>query len=204
MSNSQFSCCVKRRLGLPIKFEGWDRHGHYNLAIALGGRTQARHTTMIAAWRQVFNEAGGHVPDRNIERLLKNTHDPVPANDQRRLDLVVPGLNVANGLPLFCDVTVISPLSRNGRPRGGTSNKGGTLLQQADRKNNANYHEVISSGLGTLYSLGFEVYGRWHTSCIDLLDKLAREHSRGLSSRIRQGVYLSYLHRWSDLLAIAL
>ena len=57
-------------------------------------------------------EAGGQVPDRNIERLLRNLHVPVPPDDLRRLDLIVPGLNVSRGRPLFCDATVLSPLTR--------------------------------------------------------------------------------------------
>ena len=46
-------------------------------------------------------EAGGQVPDRNEERMLSNTHVPTDPNDGRRLDLVVPGLNVYQGLPLL-------------------------------------------------------------------------------------------------------
>ena len=92
----------------------------------------ARHSAVVAGWRQVMVEAGGNIPDRNVERLLRNTHVPVDTNDLRRLDLVVPGLNVARGVPLFCDITVISPISRNGAPRGGTSNRGGSLLDEAE------------------------------------------------------------------------
>ena len=64
---------------------------------------------------------------------------------------MVSGLNVARGLPLFCDVTVLSPLSRNGAPRGGTSNQGGRLLVDAARDNDANYWEVVSTGPGALF-----------------------------------------------------
>ena len=42
------------------------------------------------------------VPDSN----LANTHVLVHPDDLRRLDLVVPGLHVGRGLPLFCDVTI--------------------------------------------------------------------------------------------------
>eukprot|EP00959_Pyramimonas_sp_CCMP1952_P109048 2280553-Pyramimonas_sp.AAC.1 len=61
----------------------------------------------------------------------------------RRLDLVVTGTNVARGLPLFCDVTVMTPLSRNGTARSGTSNRGGSLLDRAQRDNNTTYAEVV-------------------------------------------------------------
>ena len=159
---------------------------------------------MLAAWRQVFSEAGGQVPDRNCERMLRNTHVPVPPDDCRRLDLVVPGLNVARGLPLLCDATVVSPISRNGAPRGGTSNQGGRLLEQAERTNNTTYHEVINTGLGSLQCLGCEVYGRWSSQCIALVPALARERCRGMHPRIRRGAALGLQHRWWGILADAL
>ena len=86
---------------------------------------------------------------------------PVDADDQRRLDLIVVGLRAYHGLPLFCEATIISPISANARARAGTSNKGGALLDQATVANNDTYHEVVSSDLGALLSLGAEVYGRW-------------------------------------------
>ena len=79
----------------------------------------------------------------------------------RRRDIVVTGINVAAGLPLFCDVTVMTPISRTGLARSGTSNQGGSLLARAERDNNTTYAEVVDSGLGSLQCLGAEVYGRW-------------------------------------------
>ena len=125
LNNCDFQCAVRRRLGVAASIDGPDAHGHRVLADNTGGSLNARHSGMLAAWRQVFAEAGGHVPDRNCERLLRNTHVPVQPDDCRRLDLVVPGLNVARGLPLSRDATVISPISRNGGRRGGTRNRAG-------------------------------------------------------------------------------
>ena len=98
------------------------------------------------------------------------------------MDLVVPGLNVYNGLPLFCDATIVTPITGIGFARSGTSNRGGRLLEDAERENDENYSEVHSSGLGRLLCLGAEVYGRWSSDCIELVPFLAREHSRGLHS----------------------
>ena len=168
-----------------------------------GARLNARHSGLLAAWKQVFVEAGGAVPDDNEERMLRDTHVPVPPDDLRRLDLVVPGLNVHRGLPLFCDITVLSPLSGLGEPRSGTSNRGGSLLEQAERDNNETYNEVISSGLGGLLCLGCEVFGRWGSQCVQLVPVLAREKSRGLHPRIRRGVALSLQQRWWGILGIA-
>ena len=152
----------------------------------------------------MLSEAGGQVPDRNVERLLASTHVPVPQDSLLRLDLVVPGLNIAGGLPLFCDVTVLSPLTHGGQPRPGTSNAGGRLLERAQDENDNTYAAVTESGLGALYCLGFEVFGRWSKQCIELLPILAREKSRGMHPRLRRGTALAYQQRWAGLVSVGL
>ena len=203
-TNAEMQITMKRRLGMAISFEGPDTHGYRSLATNIGGRFNARHTSWLCSWRQVLTEAGGHTPDRNVERMLHNTHVPVPPADGRRLDLVVPGLNVARGLPLFCDVTVLSPLTGSGQPRGGTSNQGGRMLELATAENDVTYSVVNTSGLGALYSLGAEVYGRLSEQSVELLPALARERSRGLHPRLRRSTALGLLHRWSGILSVGL
>ena len=136
--------------------------------------------------------------------MLRDTHIPVPPADQRRLDLVVPGLNVARGLPLFCDVTAISPLSANGRDRPGTSNRGGALLEAARRQNDSTYPEVEESGLGELLCLSAEVFGRWGEQCVKLVPSLARERTRGVHVRLRRGTALLLQRRWWGILGVGL
>ena len=203
IANPQLQCAIRRRLGIAVNFSG-DAHGHNCLTDNTGARLNARHDTLLASWRQVLVEAGGNVPDRNVERMMHDTNVPVAPGDMRRLDLIVTGLNVHRGLPLFCDVTVLTPLSATGEPRGGTSNQGGSLLEHATAENNGTYIEVIDSGLGHLLCLGSEVYGRWSTQCVDLVPALARERCRGLHPRIRRGAALSLQHRWWGLLGIGL
>ena len=55
-----------------------------------------------------------------------------------------------------------------------------------------------------MHCLGHEVYGRWHEPCTILLVDLARERSRGLPARLRKGLCLKFLSRWSSLIAVAL
>jgi hypothetical protein len=203
-SNQELLIAMRRRLGVAISFEGPDAHGHASLATNVGARMNARHTEYNASWRQVLVEAGGQIPDRNEERMLRNTYVPVDPADTRRLDFVVPGLNVARGLPLFIDGTVVTPLSGAGMARPGTSNTAGSLLAEATTQNNENYHEVVDSGLGALYCLGAEVYGRLSAQAETLLPELARERSRGLHPRIRRGTALGLLHRWSGIVAVGL
>ena len=198
------SCAIRRRLSIAVRYDGGDQHGHSTLTTYLGARLNSRHTWLLTAWRQVLVEAGGHIPDRNVERLLRCTHIPVPPGDNRRLDLIVPGLNIAHGLPLFCDVTFFSPISGNGAPRPGTSNRGGKLLQTAETINNHTYNDVIASGLGSLQCLGCEVYGRWGPQSVALVPALARERCRNLPARIRRGTTMGLLHRWWGILGTAL
>ena len=75
-------------------------------------------------------------PDRNVEFMFRTTNVPVDSLDNRRLDLLVPGLRIFNGRPLFVDITVLSPISAMGQPRNGTSSRGGALLLDATQKTN--------------------------------------------------------------------
>ena len=99
---------------------------------------------------------------------------------------------------------MVSPVSRNGQPRSGTSNRGGRLLEIADEDNTATYQPVVSSGLGALFCLGCEVYGRWGEPCIKLVEALVREKSRLLHPRVRRGTALSLQHRWWGILSVTL
>ena len=125
-SNQQFVCAVRRRLGLVVVAESpmcegchsyVDGHGHHRLCCGRTGRTNWRHRGLINVWRQIFFEAGGCIPDRNVERMLRTTNVPVTRYDDRRLDLLAPGLRIFHGRPLFVDVTVVTPISAKGQPR---------------------------------------------------------------------------------------
>jgi hypothetical protein len=194
---------MRRRLGIAVCFDGPDVHGHAVLA-RRGAAMNARHSTMTAGWRQVLTEAGGRLPHRNVERMLSNTHVPGPEGDHRRLDLIVPGLNVDRGLTLFCDATIVSPIAGSGDARPGTSNRDGSLLDHAEADNNEVYHEVLTSGAGSLQCLGSGVYRRWGNRSVKLVPALAREFARGLHPRVRRGTAMALQHRWWGLLGIAL
>ena len=119
------------------------------------------------------------------------------------MDLGVPGLNVERGLPLFCDVTVVSPITRLGTDRPGTSNRGGSLLQAAQTENDDTYRTVVDSGIASLKCLGHEVFGRWEDTCVQLVPKLALERTRGLHVRLRRGIALGLQRRWCGLIGIS-
>ena len=78
------------------------------------------------------------------------------------------------------------------------------MLDAAATENNNIYREVVDSGLGVLYCLGAEVFGRMSSQAVELLPALARERSRGLHPRIRRSTAHALLHRWSRIVAVGL
>ena len=144
LSSADFTAALRLRLGLRIPrqdasvfCEGCncrlDDFGYHRLTCMRTGRVHARHFTLVRAWRQVLVEAGAFIPRRNIERMLRNTSMPVPADDARRVDLVAPGTGVAGVLPLFCDVTCVSPVTGNGLASGGCLETAGGAVRRAQR-----------------------------------------------------------------------
>ena len=113
----------------------------------------------MGPWRQVLNEAGYRT---HVKRLISNTHLATRANDQRRMDSVAaPGSRGAGArrrVALFCDVTVVCPVSGLGQVRPGTTRQAGHVLVKTVAKKHRRYADVAA--LGGLVVLGCEVYGR--------------------------------------------
>ena len=137
------------------------------------------------------------MPDRNIERMLRDTHVT------RRLDLILPGLGVDRGLSLFCDVTCVTPITGRGFARSGATTINGAILRDATRDNVAKYREVVESGSGSLSCLGCEVFGRWADDVVRILPAMAAENARGLPPLVRRGATQALAARWWRFLAVA-
>jgi hypothetical protein len=96
-SNPERLCAACRRLGMRVdplgeRCEGCgrqvDAHDHHRAACTRTARACARRHTIVAALCQVFQEAGGQVLDKSLERMVQDTHVPASPGDARRLDLV--------------------------------------------------------------------------------------------------------------------
>ena len=75
LSNEEFTFALRRRLGLGFGTEAGccegcghplDLHGHHRVACNRTGRLHGRHRSLVAAWRQVFQEAGKLEPRLNV------------------------------------------------------------------------------------------------------------------------------------------
>ena len=112
LSSPQMRLALRRRAGAdlglePSQCEGCnvqlDRWGHHRCACMRTGRAHNRHKRMTSYWRQVLMETGAEIPDRNMERLIRDTQVRCDPDDRRRMDLIATDLEIYNGLPLFID-----------------------------------------------------------------------------------------------------
>ena len=210
-----FRTALLRRLGLPVDVMGGECEGCHTLLDDMGyhrttcmrtGRVQTRHTFLLkTAWRRIFREAGVSIPDRNVERTLRTTHINRGSDDNRRMDLVCSGIDgVFGGVPLFADVTCVSPLHGNGTPMPHAADEEGAAVNAVESRNReTDYPDVHASPQAQLLSLGVETYGRWHKHCLVLVRQLARNKARNASELLAKPMELAYYRRWWSLLSVA-
>ena len=118
------------------------------------------------AWAKVLREAGGSVHEQH---LLRNTTLGVDPADSRRIDILATGLPLYNEKPLFCDVTVRSPLKGSGQPHPKAAKSNGAVLRRAVRDKRTKYADVETSPLAELVVLGCEVGGRWDDTATEVI-----------------------------------
>jgi hypothetical protein len=118
------------------------------------------------------------------------------------MDIVATGTSFARGLPIFGDVTCVSPISGQGLARAGATPIDGAILRNARQENQNNYPEVDETGLGRLYSLGVELFGRWGEDSLRLVRDLARERCRALPPAIAQASRKALFLRWWRFLSV--
>ena len=203
-----------RRLGLPVEplseeceargcRAALDSYGYHRSACNRTGRIHGRHAAALGPWRQVLTEAGYRV---RTERLLRDTHLTVEQGDNRRMDLVAaPGAQAPgafHGLPLFCDVSVVSPHSQAGLARGGSATTDGATLRTVVNRKRRTYSEIPDSGVARLVVLGCEVYGRWCDDAIELVRQLAAAKAREAPPALRAAARQAWSCRWWGLVGV--
>ncbi len=124
-------------------------------------------------------------------------------SDGRRLDALVPVSSVAHGLPLFVDATCASPSGQNGAARPGTTTRDSATLADTGRKNLGTFHEAHETGLGYLYCLGTEIFGKLVKDPLDLVPKIVRTRCRRLPQSVRVGLQAALPRRRWGLLGVA-
>ena len=135
--------------------------------------------------------------------LLRNTTLDVDPTDARQIDVLASGLPLHMGRPLFCDVSLRSPLAADGSPHPGATTTDGATFRQAQRDKHRKYADVAADSRTELVVLAAEVGGRWNQESLDLVRQLAAYKAGESPPLLRRSVELAWTDRWWSLLSIA-
>ena len=82
--------------------------------------------------------------------------------DGRRIEVIADGLSLWQGAQLAIDTTLVSPLHPDGSARRGAASRPGLALEQARRRKETTYPELVGDeGRARLVVLAAETGGRW-------------------------------------------
>ena len=215
MSPEIFQIALRRRLRLPLPLvpstcgggsmaHGCGRHldrlGDHLAACNRTGYMARRANPIERAWSRVARESGARVAHK---QLLRDTNVPLAnPQDQRQLDMVAYGIT-PSGIALCCDATMVSPLTRDGRPIPRAAAVDGAALARAERRKRRTYPELLGSPYGRLVTLGCEVGGRWNADSLKLVADMAKHKARGAPRLLRTAARAAWHARWWGLLSVA-
>ena len=140
------------------------------------------------------------VPQQWLARTSAPHVDPA---DRRRLDFVVYGATPL-GEALCCDVTLVAPLTREGRPQPSAASRDGAAITVAERRKRAAYPELLRPGPQRLCVLACEVGGRWSSESLRLVTQLVRLRAQRAPAALRPAATQGWLRRWWGFLSVAL
>ena len=136
--------------------------------------------------------------------MLRDTTLPgIAPADRRQLEIIATGLPLARGVPLGCDVTLVSPLHTNGSPWRGADTQHSVAIERGERDKAATYPELVNSDQVLLRTLACEVGGRWSTECLRTVRELASAKARAAPAHLRQAARSAWQSRWWALLSVA-
>ena len=127
----------------------------------------------------------------------------VPVSDARRIEILASALPVWHAAQVAIDATMVSPLGRDGQPKGSSARQAGAVLEQAARRKRETYPEVLTARRCRLVVFGIEVGGRWNGEARDLLRALARAKARERPQWLRASALQAFHQRWSGVVAVA-
>ena len=188
---------LRRRKGVYGCGAPSDPFGDHATACHRTGLLARRAKLVELAWLRVAREAVGAEGRVIAQPLLGDTNIPgVSCSDQRRLD-------IAHGVALCGDATLVAPLNRRGQPTHGSATRDGAALEAAERCKHRAYPELRRGGPQRLLVLGAETGGRWSRDCFSLMRILLTARSRRTPSLVRRAMCSGWQRRWWALLACA-
>ena len=190
----RLSLCRRSHLPFPLSMRTCrcgrqlDVFGHHGAACAVAGVLGKRGFPLECAVAQVCREAGAACP-----RTSRCAMDLVAHNnlDGRRLEVVADGLILWHGAQLAIDMTLVSPLRRDGSARFRAADHDGAVLMEARRRK----EETIPNCRER------EVVGRWSDEIAKFFAALANAKAQASPFILQNRVKAAYFRRWGAVLA---
>ena len=209
LQDDTFRCVLLRRLRLPLPLETRacrcggvpEELGDHRAACPTAGVLVRRACSLERAAARIGREAGARVAT-NV--FLRDLNLGLPLTDGRRLEVVAHGLPAFGGVQVAVDVTLVSPLRRDGSSRSRADHEPGLALRTAaERKHRVTYPEFQRARRCRLTVLALKVGGKWGEETEAFLHRIAQGRALASPAAQRTAVAAAYRRRWGQTLAVA-
>ena len=189
LSNREFQCCVRYRLGVPVFSSSGpcpacsspsNCYGDHAIICGYNGERIGRHNMLRDALYRACCQAG-LCPVRESQALL-------PDSDSRPADVLLPSFD--QGRDCALDVTVVSPLQQSLLVKAGEE-PGAALTYAYERKMRQSSEACQQAGLH-FFPLPFETFGGLHPKSISIVTTISRAlsaHSGNPSSEVTSHLF---------------
>ena len=212
IENEHMNVILLRRLRLPLPLTSrfcngrrcrreLDSLGDHRAACPKSGRLKRRSIPMENMIARICREGGARVRTNVLVRDLNIGN--VDIEDGRRIEVIAEGLPLYNGRQIAIDATLISTLTREGRPHHHSDDTDGAALNEARRKKERHYSDIVTSQRCHLLVAGIETGGRWEIEFSNFVQHLARNKSRNSIPILARSMQAILYRRWQGLVAVA-
>ena len=156
---------------------------------------------MEKTWARVLRESGARVRERVF--LADAGLGGIDPSDGRHIEIVVTGLELARGVPLAVDVTLVSPLHADGTPWPNADSAAGTACRRVELVKQRRYPELVDNELLRLVTAASETGGRLNDDGLKLLDAADELRVRNEPEVLRRSARRAWRNRWLTMLSLS-
>ena len=156
---------------------------------------------MEKTWARVLRESGARVRERVF--LADAGLGAIDPSDGRHIEIVVAGLELARGVPLAVDVTLVSTLHADGTPWENADSVAGTACRRVELVKQRTYPELVGNELLRLVTAASETGGRLNADGLELLDAAAELRVRNEPEVLRRSARRAWRNRWLTMLSLS-
>ena len=123
--------------------------------------------------------------------------------DDRKVEIMATGQPLYQGMPLVCDVSLVSPIKSNGIARPRAAHESGIALANIEDVKATPYPELMSSTQCKFLILAGEVGGRWSATTCRFIRDLAASKNHDAAPCLRKSAAFAWENRWWSMISVA-